>query len=87
MLPLTAPTLDRRHDVPLAKKCGMPGRTIVALGRRSARAVRHVVGLTRLRAVDALYVWLAAREGLPLVTFDREILRRASLAGATAVGP
>jgi predicted nucleic acid-binding protein len=62
-------------------------RTIVALGRRSVRAVRHVVGLTRLRAVDALYVWLAAREGLPLVTFDREILRRASLAGATAVGP
>jgi len=62
-------------------------RTLVTLGPRAARAVCGVVGLTRLRAADALYVWLAAREGLPLVTSDREVLNRAPLAGATAVVP
>jgi predicted nucleic acid-binding protein len=62
-------------------------RTLVTLGPRAARAVCGVVGLTRLRAADAQYVWLAAREGLPLVTADREVLNRAPLAGATAVVP
>jgi predicted nucleic acid-binding protein len=62
-------------------------RTLVTLGPRTARAVCRVVGLTRLRAADALYVWLAAREGLPLVTADREVLNRAPLAGVTAVVP
>ena len=62
-------------------------RKLVTIGPRTARAVRTVVGLTRLRAADALYVWLAAREGLPLVTADREVLSRAALAGATAIVP
>lgn len=62
-------------------------RTLVTIGPRAARAVRAVVGATRLRAGDALYVWLAAREGLPLVTADAEILQRATLAGAQAVPP
>lgn len=62
-------------------------RTLVTIGPRTARAVRNVVGLTRLRAADALYVWLAARDGLPLVTVDREVLLRASLAGANATPP
>jgi len=62
-------------------------RTLVTLGPRASRAVCRVVGLTRLRAADALYVWLAAREGVPLVTADREVLNRATLAGATAVVP
>lgn len=30
----------------------------------------------RLRAADAAYVWLAERQGIPLVTSDREMLRR-----------
>jgi predicted nucleic acid-binding protein len=62
-------------------------RTLVTIGPRAARAVRAVVGVTRLRAADALYVWLAAREGLPLVTFDAEILQRAALVGVQAVPP
>jgi predicted nucleic acid-binding protein len=62
-------------------------RKLVTIGPRAAGAVRRVVGLTRLRAVDALYVWLAAREGLPLVTADREVLDRAPRAGATAIAP
>lgn len=62
-------------------------RTVVTIGPRAARAIRNVVGLTRLRAADALYVWLAIREGLPLVTVDREVLDRGPLAGATVVTP
>ena len=62
-------------------------QTLVTIGPRAVRAARSVVGLTRLRAADALYVWLAAREGLPLVTADREVLRLAPLAGAVAIMP
>ena len=62
-------------------------RTLVTIGPRAARAARTVVGITRLRAADALYVWLAAREALPLVTADADILQRAALAGAQAVPP
>jgi predicted nucleic acid-binding protein len=62
-------------------------RKLVAFGPRAARAARHVVGITRLRAADALYVWLALREGVPLVTADREVLDRAPLAGATVSAP
>ncbi len=52
-------------------------RTLVTIGPRAARAARVVAAKTRLRAADALYVWLAAREGLPLVTLDGEVLSRA----------
>jgi predicted nucleic acid-binding protein len=34
-----------------------------------------------------VYVSVAEREGLPLVTFDAEILARAHMAGVTAVAP
>ncbi len=62
-------------------------RTVVTIGPRAVRAVRGVVGVTRLRAADALYVWLAGRESLPLVTGDGEMLDRAPLAGVTALPP
>jgi predicted nucleic acid-binding protein len=62
-------------------------RTLVPLGRRAAKAVRHVIALTRLRAADSMYVWVAAREGLSLVTADREVLQSASVAGVTALVP
>ena len=62
-------------------------RTLITIGPRVVRAVRKVVGLTRLRAADALYVWVAAREDIPLVTLDQEVLARAALAGATAIPP
>lgn len=63
------------------------GRKVVTIGPRTARAVCRVVALTRLKAADAVYVWLAAREGVPLVTLDHEVLVRAPLAGAIAVEP
>lgn len=65
----------------------LASRTLVTIGPRAARAVRNVVGLTRLRAADALYVWLSARDGLSLITLDREVLDRAPLAGVHAILP
>ena len=53
---------------------------MVTLGPRSARQILRVVATTRLRAADAIDVWLAAREGIPLVTADVEVSRRASAA-------
>ncbi len=60
---------------------------VVTLGPRAARAASGVAARTRLRTGDAIYVWVAEREGLSLVTFDREILTRAHLAGVSAVAP
>jgi predicted nucleic acid-binding protein len=65
----------------------LAARKLVTIGGRAARTVCSVVAVTRLRAADALYVWLAAREGLQLVTADREVLQRAPLAGVNAVVP
>ncbi|MGH7440981.1 MAG: type II toxin-antitoxin system VapC family toxin [Polyangiaceae bacterium] len=62
-------------------------RRAVTIGPRAAIAVRAVVARTQLRAADALYVWLAAREGLELVTLDREVLTRAATVGVVAVPP
>jgi predicted nucleic acid-binding protein len=65
----------------------LTSRRLVNVGPRAVRAARGIVNATRLRAADALYVWVAAREGVPLVTADREVIQRAALAGATATGP
>jgi predicted nucleic acid-binding protein len=51
-------------------------RKLVTIGPRAARGARAIAGSTRLRAADALYVWVAAREGLPLVSLDLEVLQR-----------
>ncbi len=65
----------------------LAARRLVSIGPRAARAARAVIATTRLRAADALYVWVAAREALPLVTADQEVIDRALLAGVTAVEP
>jgi predicted nucleic acid-binding protein len=62
-------------------------RTLVTIGPKAAARVRVVAAITRLRPADALYVWVAARAFLPLLTFDREVLERAALAGVTAHAP
>lgn len=59
----------------------------VTLGPRAARAASSAASRTRLRTGDAIYVWVAEREGLPLVTFDAEILARAQLAGVVTIAP
>jgi predicted nucleic acid-binding protein len=51
--------------------------TIVTIGPRRAIRIERVAIATRLRAADAMYVWLAAREGIPLVTGDAEVQQRA----------
>lgn len=62
-------------------------RRLVNIGPRVVRAALAVVNATRLRAADALYVWLAARENIPLVTADSEVIRRAPLVGARTLAP
>ena len=58
---------------------------VITLGPRAARAASITAARMRLRAGDAIYVWTAEREGLPLVTLDEEILAHAHLAGVKAV--
>lgn len=65
----------------------LAARRLVTLGPRAIRAARGVLAATRLRATDALYVWVAARENIPLVTADREVIERAELAGVRALEP
>ena len=49
---------------------------VVTIGRKRAHAAAGVAVATKLRGVDATYVWLAAREGVPVCTLDREMLMR-----------
>lgn len=65
----------------------LAARRLVTIGPRAVRATRTVVAMTSLRAADALYVWVAAHENLPLVTADREVITRASSAGVRALEP
>ena len=60
---------------------------IVTIGPRCATRIQRVATLTRLRAGDAHYVWLAARENVSLVTSDNEMLTRASLVSCLAERP
>ena len=62
-------------------------RRLVTIGPRAIRGANRIVRSTRLRAADALYVWVAAREELPLVTLDQEIVARAGLAGVEVTLP
>jgi predicted nucleic acid-binding protein len=59
----------------------------VTLGPHAARAASSTASRTRLRTGDAIYVWVAERVGLPLVTLDAEILGRAHLAGVVTIAP
>jgi predicted nucleic acid-binding protein len=65
----------------------LAARRLVTIGPRAVRAARTILAATRLRAADALYVWVAARENLTLVTSDREVVDRAALAGVRALQP
>ena len=50
---------------------------VITIGPVRAKQIAVVAVRTRLRAADAAYVWLAAREGVPLVTADNEVHTRA----------
>jgi len=45
------------------------------------------VSATRLRASDALYVWVAMQNAVPLVTLDEEVTARAPIVGVIARAP
>jgi predicted nucleic acid-binding protein len=62
----------RRYLAPLLAS---PNRVAV-LGPKAAERVVRVAIRYGLRGADAVYVWLAERESLPLVTLDREHLDR-----------
>lgn len=49
---------------------------LVTIGPRVARATMELAVRTRLRAADALYLWVAMKEGLELVTTDAELIKR-----------
>jgi predicted nucleic acid-binding protein len=53
---------------------------VVTMGPKAADAARRISIRTRLRGADAIYAWLATREGLPLCTTDDELIKRASCA-------
>ncbi|HKQ71114.1 MAG TPA: type II toxin-antitoxin system VapC family toxin [Polyangiaceae bacterium] len=59
---------------------------LVTIGPKRARAAQRVAMACKLRGPDALYVWLAAREAVPLCTLDEEILMRGA-ARAQAIRP
>jgi predicted nucleic acid-binding protein len=55
-----------------------PGHEVVTIGPRRARAASRIAVACKLRGPGAVYVWLAAREAVPLCTLGQEILARAS---------
>jgi len=63
---------ERLVDALVAPPC-----EVVSLGPRRAALVARFAARHRLRAADACYAWLAWRRGLPLVTLDEEMVRRA----------
>lgn len=59
--------------------------TVVALGPRAGRQASETAMRWKLRAADAVYVWLAQRADIPLCTLDGDIEQRAG--GACTVLP
>jgi predicted nucleic acid-binding protein len=51
---------------------------VVPLGSRFAARARETAMRWKLRAADAVYVALAAREGIALCTIDQEVARRSA---------
>ena len=49
---------------------------VFTIGPKAATRIRDLAIASKLRAADASYVWLAAREGVPLCTLDLEVSKR-----------
>jgi len=56
---------------------------VITIGPKRARAAVRVAIACKLRGPDALYVWLAEREGVPVCTLDEEILLRGAARAQT----
>ncbi len=57
-----------------------PPTKLVTIGPRAARRIQRVALQRNLRSSDAAYVWLAIRDGVPMVTSEAEVLRLAARA-------
>jgi predicted nucleic acid-binding protein len=53
-----------------------PPCRVATIGVKRAHAASQLAAVTRLRAADAVYVWLASQEGVVLVSSDEEVLQR-----------
>ncbi len=60
---------------------------VVTVGPRFARAAARLASNASLRGMDAIYVTVASREGVDVVTLDKDVLSRASRVGVTARAP
>ena len=49
---------------------------VATIGPQRARRIRDMAIESRLRAADAICVWLAAHESIPLCTLDKEMAER-----------
>jgi predicted nucleic acid-binding protein len=67
---------DSRTIIRVVDAFTTPPHEIITVGPRGARAARAVAIKAKLRGPDALYVWLARRENVPVCTLDHEILKR-----------
>ena len=56
----------------------LPGHRFIAVGPELSRLAAWTAAECRLRAFDAVYVALARREGIPLVTWDDQQRSRAA---------
>jgi predicted nucleic acid-binding protein len=56
---------------------------VVTIGPKRARAALRVAIACKLRGPDALYVWLAECEGIPVCTLDEEMLLRGTTRAQT----
>jgi predicted nucleic acid-binding protein len=63
----------------IAALTGAP-HEVVTIGPKRAHAAARVAVATKLRGAAAIYVWLAAREAVPVCTLDGEILARGGVA-------
>lgn len=57
---------------------GLPGHRFIAVDRALSGLAARLAAQRRLRGCDAIYVALAQREGIPLVTWDRQQRQRAA---------
>lgn len=87
LLPEIAGALSRQSGRPaLARRAvsllqRLPGMRLVPVRAELAQQAALLAGELRLRGADAVYVSLAKRLGIPLVTWDREQQQR----GATVI--
>jgi len=61
----------------------LPNMRLLLVDSRFARFSADLAAELRLRGADALYVALASRMGVPLVTWDSQQLQRGSFAANT----